>query len=796
MGTLRQDLRYGVRLLGRQPAFTAIAVLTLALGIGANTAIFSLVNAVLLRPLPYEDPGRLVSVWDIQQQIAQAPVSYPSYRAWKEQTEVFEDLACYFDTGLALTGKGEPEVVSGLYISSNLLPMLGLAPEIGRNFLPAEEPPGAEKVAMLSRGFWQRRFGGRADIVGETIVLDDRVHTVVGILPERFRLRGNADVAVPLGLDKDAAGPGVHFLDVVGRLKPGVGVEQARSALSPLFQKLRQEEVDDHPIGLQGLQETMVAQARPPLLLFLAAVGLVLLIACSNVANLLLARATSRRREIAVRQAVGASRWRLIRQFLTESVLLALMGGALGLLVAWWGVDLLAALPGTAPAGLDHVGIDLTTLLFTFGLSVVTGLMFGILPALQCTGGDLQETLKEAGRHPGAAPGRIRARGALVVAEVALSLVLMVGSGLLIRSFLSLLAVPKGFETRNVLAARISLNSSRYEEPARRGEFIRQALERLSALPSVEAAAMTNMVPLGGSNTSGDFLIEGRTFPEHEEPLVNKRSASPEYFRVMSIPVIAGRVFGPQDTETALKVAVVSQSFARQFFPGEDALGQRIDTQVDDKGWRVIIGVVGDVKQESLEAADFPDVYLPYTQKPDARAIFVLKTASTPTALAAALRAQVAGVDPGQPVAWVRAMDDVAASSVRGRRLSTTVVAVFAGLALFLSAVGIYGVLSYSVAQRSHEIGVRMALGARHRDVLRMIIRHGMQLTSLGITVGLVCALALARFMSSLLFGVGAGDPLTFIGIPLLLASVALMASWIPARRATRVDPMVALRDE
>jgi len=796
MEGLWKDLRYGARLLAARPGFTIVAVLTLALGIGANTAIFSVVNTVLLRPLPYKDPGRLVGVWDIQPQLDRAPASYPEFLDWRDQKNVFEEVGAYFDTSFALTGHGDPESLAGLRMSANLLPMLGLQPAAGRGFAPEEEPRQAERVAMIGYSLWQRRFGELPDVIGEPITLDGESFTVVGILPRVFRLGGNTDVAVPLRLDTEISGRGLHYIDVLGRLRAGITLAQARAEMDAFTARLRAEDKTDHGAGMEILQEQIVAGVRPTLLIFLGAVGFVLLIACTNVANLLLARSAARQKEIAVRLALGAGRGRLARQFLTESCLLALMGGGTGIVLAWWGIDLMATIAGTGIPRLSELRLDGTVLAYTAGLSVLTGLLFGTAPALNAASSDLHGTLKEAGRHPDAGSGRQRLRAALVVLEVALSMILLIGAGLLIRSFSSLLSVGKGFDPDRVIAVQVSLKASRYPERADQARFFDQVLARVQALPGVEAASLVSRVPLGGGNTNGDFLIEGKPFPPEQSPLTDLRLAGPDYFRVMRIPVLAGRAFTSQDGPDSLKVAIVNETFTRRFFAGEDPIGRRIDAQWGTDGWQVVVGVVGDVKHEGLDQVINPEVYLPFMQRPDKSLTIVARSASSAAGLAGPVREQVLAVDKDQPVTRVKTMDQVVAASVMSRRLAMSLAGVFAGLALFLSAVGIYGVLSFSVAQRSHEIGIRMALGARRQDVLAMVLRHGMSLTGLGAALGLAGAAAMTRLMSSLLFGISPIDPVTFTGIPLVLAAVALLAMYLPARRATRVDPMVALRYE
>ena len=799
MNQLLQDLRYAARLMHKQPGFTAVAIVALALGIGANTAIFSAVNAVLLQPLPFPEPERLVLVRDVQL-TEDTPASYPEYLDWRDQAQTFEDLAAAFNSSYSLTGQGEPEQLSGVRVSANLLPMLGIKPVIGRNFEPEEESRNGERVVILSHSLWQRRFGGDSGVLGQNITFGGQSFIVIGVLPPGVRgvlpsvdqPEQSRDVWMPLRL---AAPPrGLHFMTVIGRLRPGLTLAQARIEVEEIAERLRQNQSTDHGVRLVPLAQFVVGNTRSTLLILLAAVGLVLLIACANVANLMLARAASRRKEIAVRLALGASRARLVRQMLTESVLLALVSGALGVVLALWGADSLAVLASSWLPRAEQIKLDSTVLLFTLAVSLLTAILFGLAPALRASSAQLSEVLKKGGQRAG--HGRDRLRGLLVVSEVALSLVLLIGAGLLIRSFVTLLNVDKGFDPRQLLALDISLPQSRYAEPPKQALFFQQLLERVAGLPDVDRVAAISDLPLGDGGTNGDTRIEGKTFPPDSQPIAEKLIVSADYFRVMRIPLRAGRYFAETDAPGNPQVALINESFARTYFPGEDPIGKRIDFGWETTGWQEIVGVVGDVKHYELEEAALPATYVPQLQRPSLSMTVVLRTTADPRSLSAAVRSQVFLLDKDQPISRVRVMEEVVSASVASRRLSMVLVAGFAVVALALAAVGLYGVMSYVVTQRTQEIGVRMALGARAGDVLGLVLRQGMSLVLLGVGLGLAAALALTRLMASLLYGISATDFPTFAVIALLLTTVALLACYLPARRATRVDPMVALRYE
>ena len=803
--TLLQDLRYGARILLKNPGFTTVAVLTLALGIGANTAIFSVVNAVLLRPLPFAHPERLVQVMltNTKQGTTTHDHSYLNFADMRAQSNSFEAWAAYSDTGGALTGGDTPERIDGADVSADLFKALGAGAQLGRTFTPDDEQPGASAV-VISYSLWQRRFGADPNVVGRQITLSGKQKTIIGVLPQSFQLlflNNQPEFFTPFnpqgGMEKQR---GANYLEVVGRLKPGVTRAQADAELRAIAARLEQQypkENDGQSVSLVPAQEDMVGNIRPTLLVLLGAVGFVLLVACANVANLQLARAAGRGREIAVRVALGASRKRVIRQLLTEGLILSIMGGALGLFFASWGVRLISAF---VPAGIPRVkeaGLDTVVLGFTLGASLLTGVIFGLAPALQASGVDLNEDLKEGGRSTTEGRGRHRVRGLLIVSEVALSLVLLVGAGLLIRSFIHLRNTDPGFNPQHVLTASVSLPSARYSKDEQQAGFYREAIERAAQLPGVEAAAAILPLPLGENGIETNFTIEGQ--PELStgaQPTAGGRIITPDYIRAMSIPLIKGRTFTDQDTTEAPKVVLINETLARRFFPDENAIGKRLHLGLNGIHGE-IVGIVGDVRDRHLDTEPIPEYYVPYQQAPVGTMSLVVRARTDdPASLAAPLRAVVQGLDKDLPLYQGRPMEQLVAASVARQRFSMTLLAAFAGLALALAAVGIFSVMSFLVALRTHEIGIRMALGAQPRDILRLITGEGMKLALAGVIVGLIASLALTRLMRSLLFGVSATDPLTFTLIAILLIWVTLLACYIPARRATKVDPLVALRYE
>jgi putative ABC transport system permease protein len=798
-----QDLRFGARMLLKQPGFTLIAILTLSLGIGANTAIFSIVNAVLLRPFPYQAPERLVI---LQERVAAGggfSPSYPNFVDWRAQNTAFEAIsAVRGNESFNFTGAGEPERLQGRLVSAEFFSLLGVKPLLGRDFLAEEDRPGATPAVILSYGFWQRRFGDDPGILGKQLTLNNQSYTVVGITPANFQYGLEADVTVPFGLQaqrfsRRGADPGT---DVVARLKPNVSQQQGETDLNLVAARLEQQYPESNKgrrVLLTPLHESFVGNVRQPLLILLGAVGLVLLIACANVANLLLVRASARQREMAVRVALGASRAALVRQLLTESVLLAALGAALGVLLAFWGTSLIAAqLPDGIPR-LHEASVDAPVLIFTLSVSLLTGLLFGLAPALQASRPNLTEGLKEGER--GASGRRQRLRSVLVVGEVALTLTLLVGAGLLIQSFWRVLRVAPGFNAQNLLTMQVSVNNPDGQQVA---NFFAQLQQNVRNLPGVKSVAVSNGIPFGSTNFP-PFLIEGR--PETgNKPSGLRYHVSPAYFQTMGIELIKGRLFTAEDTPGTPSVVIIDEVLAQRYFPNEDPLGKRLKASADAPGIE-IVGVVRHAEPNSLDAqgpapAQF---YLNFNQIPAERLPgyvrrinLLTRTEVEPLGLVSAVRAQVAALNKDQAVFNVRTMEQAVMQSVAARRFSMLLLTVFAIVALALASLGIYGLMSYAVAQRTREIGVRMALGAQVSDVLKLVIWQGMKLAFAGVALGLVASVALTRTMKNLLFGVSATDPVTFAALALLLSLVALLACWIPARRAARVNPMVALRSE
>lgn len=802
-----QDLRYAARILWKNPGFTAVAVIALALGIGANTAIFSVVNTVLLRPLPYRDPEQLVMVWEDASRHGY-PRDTPAaanFVDWRDQNSVFSGMAAMADGNFNLTGVGDPERLKGRRVSANLFPLLGVDAQLGRVFTAAEDQPGAQGVVVLSHLLWQRRFGGDPGIVGKTLTLNDEIHTVVGVMPAGFKFPENDDeLWVPIALtSQEAANRNRHYLQVVARLKPGVTLAQAQSEMTTIGARLQQQYPQsnaDLGVAVTSLQEHLVGDIKPALLILLGAVGLVLLIACANVANLLLARAAIRQKEIALRVALGARRWRLLRQFLTESVLLATLGGILGLAIAYLGLLLLGSFIPENISQAREISLDLKVLGFTLLVSLLTGFVFGLAPAIQALRMNQSETLKEGGRDSVTGRSGKRLRGLLVTAEVAVSLVLLIAAGLLINSFLRLRNIDPGFKVDRLLTMKIELPEPKYEAFERRAAFYTDLIQRVQSLAGVRSAAVTTNLPLYRQGNSTSVRLEGRPDPPPgQELIVVTRIISPAYFDTMSIPLLAGRRITDQDTETTPNAVVVSETMAKRFWPGEDAVGKRLSLGRvrTDADWIQVVGIVKDVRQFELNAEPRPQMYLSYRQADFfAPEDLVVKTDVEPASMAAAVRKAVWEIDKDQPVSNIKTMEEILADSIARQRFSMLLLGVFAGVALLLAAVGIYGVMSYSVAQRTHEIGIRMALGAQTGAVLKLAVGYGLKLVVAGVLIGLVAAFALTRLMSTLLFGVTPTDPATFALISLLLVGVAAVASYIPARRATKVDPLIALRYE
>ncbi len=817
MQTLWQDFRYGERTLRRNPGFTAVAVIALALGIGGNTAVFSVINALLLRPPPFKDADRLVYLWETNPQLnlERGIVSAPDFADWREQNRVFEHVSAFRTWFYRLNGRSEAEQVWGVRTSANFFRLLGIEPGPGRGFLPEEEGPGRDHVVIISHRLWERRFGADPDLVGESITIDDTAFTVIGILPRDFNLFGSTrayDIWMPFDFTRGATRRDDYSVIVFARLKAGVTLEQAQAEMSSIAERLEQQySVANKNRGVKviTLHENQVLSLRPALLILLAAVGFVLLIACANVANLLLARAATRQAETAVRMALGASRSRIIRQLLTESVLLALVGGALGLLFALWGLDLLRA---NLPVGVDEIahadwiGIDRTALGFTFLMSLLTGIVFGIAPALQISRPELNQTLRHGGRGLESGRGR-RLRDSFVIAEIALATVLLLGAGLLIRSFGKLTAVEPGFDAENVLTMQVWLPESRYVDGNRIAEFYQQTLNRIREIPGVKSASAVNFLPFSGWGDTTGFSIEGRASTVMgQDAVAQYRVIDSDYFRAMQIPLLKGRPFGEHDSDDAHGVALINEAMAQRYWPDEEPLGKHIRPAFPatktpwrpEAGdvWLTIVGVVQDVKEFGFTDETPPEFYLPYLQNPSALMRLVVRTETRPPNLVSVIREQVQAVDRDQPITEIKSMYEFISDSVYRRRFNMVLLGVFASVALILAAVGVYGVMNYSVTQRTRELGIRMALGASTADVLSAVFSRGMKLSLAGVAIGLACAFELTQVMQTLLFGVGATDALTFVEVALMLTAVSMVACYIPARRATRVDPTVALRYE
>ncbi len=801
---LLRDIRYALRMLWKRPGFTVVAVITLALGIGANTAIFSVINAVLLAPLPYEDPERLVAVWERQviTNENQQPVSLPNLDDWKEQNRVFEQLAITRNATFNLTQDGETERVTGARVSSNFYSLLRVKPILGRTFTEGEDRPGAQPVVLISYGIWQRRYAADTQIVGRSLQVDSIPYTVVGVLPRGIGYpTADTDLVIPfIPLPRDAQRAN-HFVWVIGRLQSGVSLEQARTEMDAIAARLEQQ----YPVTNTGwrvnvvpLQEQVVGNIRPALLVLLGAVGCVLLIACANVANLLLARAVGRRMELAVRAAMGASRWQLIRQLLTESILLSLCGGILGFLLAVWCVPILTRLSSGSLPRVDEVRISYRVLFFTLLISLVTGIIFGLLPAWQSSSKKLTDSLREGRR--GSTGGLLHKRvlNLLVITEVALALVLLVGAGLMIRSFISVSQVSPGYDPRGILTAGIGLSPIKYPEMQQQAVFYQTLLTKLETLPGMVSIAAVSRVPVVAVISSSNFNIKGRPVEAGHSPVANARLISPRYFQTMGIPFTQGRDFTLRDTKDTPDAVIINKVMAERFWPNESPLGQFIYLSAETTRWREIVGVVGNEKLSGLDAEIAPAIYIPIAQNtfPNAaRNMFlVLRAQGEPTSMVPSIQKELRSMDQEQALFQVRLLEEVISNSLSQRRFNSLLLVIFGALAGLLAAVGIYGVIAYSVTQRTNEIGIRLALGAQQSDVLNMILGQGIKLTLIGIAIGMVAAFALTRILSSLLFGVSATDPVTFLSIPLLLTIVALLASYLPARRATKVDPCVALR--
>lgn len=807
MTEIARDLRHGFRSLANTPAWTAVALATLALGIGANSAIFSVVDTVLLRPLPYEEAHELIFVHESTPQLGNMSVSYPNFQDFQDRNASLDGLGAYNYLSLNWTGAERPQVLRGARVSAGLFPSLGVDPARGRGFLPEEDRVGGRRVALLSHSFWRERLGSDPAAVGSTLRLNDEPFQVVGVMPEGFRFppfQAQVDLWVPIEqwaeqwLESRGSHPGIYL---VGRRADGASLEEARGDLERIAAALGQEYPDtnaDNGVVVTDLHEEVVEEARPALLVLSAAVALVLLIACANVANLLLVRATARNRDLAVRTALGAGRWRLVRQVVAESLILAAGGGALGLLVAAWGRAGLVALVGDEVPRLAQAGLDLRVLGFTAALALGTALLFGPGPALLATRGELAPALKEGARG-GVGSGRHRARSLLVVAEVALALVLLVGAGLLLRSLDELLSASPGLDVDGVLTASVSLPESRYPDGGDQHAFLERLLERAGALPGVESATAVMPLPLGGDGWQTSYHVEGTPPPEPGAGLLTDFArVSPGYFRTLGIPLLRGRGFTEADRDGAVPVVVVDETFAEIAWPGDDPLGKRLKLNGydSDEPYLEVVGVAGHVKNYGVDRDSRRQLYIPFAQNRMCFFTVALRTSGEPGTLAGPLRQAVAEVDPDQPLASVRTLASYRAEGAFEQRLLSTLLGVFAAVALGLAAVGLFGVLAASVAERTHEIGLRMALGAGGGEVLRLVVARGMALTGIGLAAGFAGSAGVVRLLGGVLYGVGPADPATFALVPVILAAVALAACWLPARRAAAVDPMVTLRSE
>ena len=811
MDSLLQDLRYAVRCLRKRPGFSLVVIFTLALGIGANTAIFSVVHAVLLSPLPYQEPDRLAVLWakNEKKNLTQWPVSYLNMVDWRAQNQVFEHLAAIRNESFSLTDRDEPERVNALRVSVNIFSVLGVKPVLGRDFLPTEEQPGNAAVVMIGYGLWQRRYGGDPHLIGQTLTLDGKTYTAIGILPPWLKQPGvtytnlqpsGADVWIPLVPNANEQNRTFANLRVIARLKPGATLARAQSEMDAITRRLEEQYPDSNAnfsAVVEPLHAYLTGRMRLALWILLGVVGCVLLIACANVANLLLARATARQAEMAVRTALGATRWQLIRQLLTECMVLSLSGGLLGLLLAYQGVALLTSLSANSIPRVEEIGISREVLLFTLLISVLTGVIFGIVPAFRASQIQLTEALKEGKKGAAGGLRHRRLLGTLVVVEIALALVLLTGAGLMMRSFRSVMELDPGFDPHHVLTIFTPLPVANYKDQAQQFRFYERALERIKVVPGVQSAAGIFKVPLVGA-ASVNFTVQGQPVPIGQEPSADYRTISSDYFRAMGMRLQAGRAFNERDTAEAPEVVVVNEELARRFWPGEDPLGKRLQIAADKTRWREVVGVLVNAKLDEIENPVAPAIYVPFRQNSWRNALLIssliVRVDGDPRSLIPAIRQELRSIDPSLPITQIRTMEEIVAGSISQRSFNTALLVVFALVAGVLAVVGIYGVMSYTVTQRTHEMGIRMALGAQRSDILKMVTGDGAKLALLGIGVGVGAAVISTRLMASLLFGVGATDPLTFVVMALLLAAVTLLASYIPARRAAGTDPMTALR--
>src|ERR1700677_324607 len=814
METLLQDIRYGIRMLAKNPGFTAIAVLTLALGIGANTAIFSVVNAELLRPLPFREPSQLVRVASANARVhtVSGSVSYPDFADWRSQNHVFQNMAAYVDSSFALTGIEQPAHLAAATVSASMFDLLGVSPELGRGFSPEDDEPH-HHVVILSHRLWKERFGGDPQIIGRVITLDNSAYTVVGVMPASFQyllqretpalwssfspLRESTTDSPSMSDQRDA-----HFLRAIARMKPGVTLAEAQANMDVIAASLAKQYPDTNKyfgVHVVSEQEELTQSIRPALFVMMVAVGLVLLIACVNVANLLLARATSRTREIAIRSALGAGRQRVVRQLLTESFLLALMAGALGLLLALWGS---AALVRFSPANLPRIAeiqMDGWVLAFTMGLSLATGMLFGLAPALQVSHANMVDALKEGALSATAGRGRHALRSSLVIVQMAIALVLLIASGLLIRSLVHLQNVNPGFDPHNVMTSNVDLPDAKYTD-AKKAQYFKDLMPQLNALPGVQSAAGIYPLPMGGDEIRTSFQVDGHPVAKSEEPHTSLRDITPDYFATMRIPILQGRDFRAQDEIASTPVVIINEALAHQAFPGENPIGKHIMPEVgqgaSEPVMREVVGVVGNVKFRDLSDEWAPESYVPSAQISFGSLTLVVRTSQNAHSLAKPIAETVRSLDKDLPAYAPKTVEEYLNGTIAQPRFNTYLLGIFAALAMLLTAVGLYGLIAYSVAQRTHELGIRMALGGRPRDMLRLIVGQGLRLAIFGVGIGLAAAFVLTHFLSSMLFGVSTADPISYLAVVTLLLVVVIVACYVPARRAMRVDPMVALRYE
>ena len=809
MQSFLRDLRYAIRVMAGNRAFSAAAIIVLALGIGANSVIFSVVNAVLLSSLPYPDADRIVMVFESdRQRQTQEAVSAANFLDWREQNQVFESIAAFREENMSLTGADRPERIPSVIATADLFSVLGVKPMLGRVFRTDEENLRSSRVAVISQGLWERRFGADPNIIGQKITVNGEPLMIIGVMPGSFRFPSETDLwispryvvpehilrpSIDMTTSRDS-----HYLNAIARLKPGITIRQAGAEMDTIanrLEKLYPGDNEGRGVSLTTIREDVVGKIRPTLLVLFGAVGFVLLIACGNVANLLLARGASRQKEMAIRTALGASRFRLIRQLLTESALLAIGAGALGILLALWGINALVALIPADITPTKGIQIDTVVFGFTLVLSLITGLVFGVVPAWQATRGELNESLKDGGRGSSGGLRRSRVRSVLIVSEIALSLVLLIGAGLMIKSFIRLVHVNPGFETGHIATMRLSLPAAQYQTAPKRAMFFQQVITGLQGFSGIQSAGAISRLPLTSGNSSRGFNIEGHA-ESNDSVNIDYRVISPDYFRSMGIRLVKGRDIDDHDNNPSSGVVIINETMARLFWPNETALGQRVRLEGDENPWMEVVGIVADVKHFGLESQTKPEIYVPYFIDPWPFMTIVVRSSSDLASLSAAIRDQVWSVDKDIPIPNIRTMDQLLSTSVARPRFNMLLLGVFAVIALVLSAVGVYGVMSYSVVQRTHEIGIRMALGAAKPDVLKLVVVQGLKLLLIGIGLGLLAALALTRVLTSMLFGVEPTDPATFAMISVLLACVALTACIVPARRATKVDPIVALRYE